>query len=78
MDIDLQHARAAAEAAGKQAVFFGQRTGSTMTPSGYVLVDPGASDEEISNAVFEAKYGRPIDDRERLLMDLSERARAES
>lgn len=77
MAFNFEDERAAAEAAGKKFVVYGQRQGNTMTVAGFVVVDPDATPAQITDAVFEAKNGRPIDDRERLLMDLAERASAE-
>jgi hypothetical protein len=77
MAFDLAELRAAAEAEGKQLIVFGRREGPGLKPAGHVLVEKGATDVEITNAVFEAKYGRPIDPREQMLQELVEARSAE-
>lgn len=67
---DYAEAKQAADEAAMSFVGFGGET--AFTYDGYVLVAKDATPVECRNAAFEAMRGRPIDEREEVLLTLAE------
>jgi hypothetical protein len=67
---DFDEAKALAQAEGKQVIGIVAETPDQF--SGYLLVDPSATDEQIHALAFEARHGRPMSGYEQAMTRLNE------